>query len=31
MPDYNDTFTVRQLADITAYLASLKGSGHKAH
>jgi mono/diheme cytochrome c family protein len=31
MPDYNDTFTVRQLADLTAYLASLKGSGHKAH
>lgn len=31
MPDYNETFTVRQLADITAYLASLKGTGHKAH
>jgi mono/diheme cytochrome c family protein len=31
MPDYNETFTVRQLADITAYLVSLKGSGHKTH
>jgi len=31
MPDYNDTFTVRQLADLTAYLASLKGDGHKSH
>jgi mono/diheme cytochrome c family protein len=31
MPDYNDTFTVRQLADITAYLISLKGDGHKGH
>jgi mono/diheme cytochrome c family protein len=31
MPDYNESFTVRQLADITAYLASLKGSGHKTH
>ena len=29
MPDYNDTFTVRQLADLTAYLTSLKGGGHK--
>jgi mono/diheme cytochrome c family protein len=31
MPDYNDTFTVRQLADIAAYLSSLKGVGGKAH
>ena len=29
MPDYNDTFTMRQLADLTAYLASLKQEGHK--
>jgi mono/diheme cytochrome c family protein len=29
MPNYNDTFTVRQLADLTAYLTSLKGGGHK--
>ena len=29
MPDYNDTFSVRQLADLTAYLTSLKGGGHK--
>jgi L-cysteine S-thiosulfotransferase len=29
MPDFNDTFTVRQLADLSAYLISLKGDGHK--
>ena len=29
MPEYNDTFTVRQLADLTAYMASLKAGGHK--
>jgi hypothetical protein len=29
MPDYNDTFIMRQLADLTAYLISLKGGGHK--
>jgi mono/diheme cytochrome c family protein len=29
MPEYNDTFTVRQLADLTAYLTSLKDGGHK--
>lgn len=29
MPEYNDTFTVRQLADLSAYLTSLKGGGHK--
>jgi mono/diheme cytochrome c family protein len=29
MPEYNDTFTVRQLADLTAYLTSLKAGGHK--
>jgi len=29
MPDYNDALTVRQLADLTAYLISLKTGGHK--
>lgn len=29
MPEYNDTFTVRQIADLTAYLTSLKADGHK--
>lgn len=29
MPEYNDTFTVRQIADLTAYLTSLKAGGHK--
>lgn len=29
MPDYNDTFTVRQIADLTSYMTSLKGGGHK--
>lgn len=29
MPEYNDTFTVRQIADLTAYLISLKAGGHK--
>ena len=28
MPDYNDLLTVRQIADLTAYLASLKGEKH---
>jgi mono/diheme cytochrome c family protein len=28
MPDYSDILTVRQVADIAAYLASLKGKGH---
>ncbi|HET8564462.1 MAG TPA: c-type cytochrome [Candidatus Binatia bacterium] len=28
MPDYSDVLTVRQVADLAAYLASLKG-GHK--
>jgi hypothetical protein len=31
MPEYNDIFTVRQLADIVAYMSSLKGEGGKAH
>jgi mono/diheme cytochrome c family protein len=29
MPDYNETLTMRQLVDLTAYLTSLKGGGHK--
>ena len=30
MPDYNDVLTVKQLADLTSYLAGLKNeSGHK--
>ena len=29
MPEYNDTFTVRQIADLAAYLTSLKAGGHK--
>ena len=31
MPEYNDTFTVRQVADLAAYLTSLtslKAGGH---
>jgi mono/diheme cytochrome c family protein len=28
MPSYNDTLTITQLADLTAYLTSLKGGGH---
>lgn len=31
MPDYNDVMTVKQLADLAAYLASLKGGGHAGH
>jgi hypothetical protein len=31
MPEYNDIFTVRQLADIVASMSSLKGEGGKAH
>ena len=31
MPEYNDIFTVRQLADIVAYMSSLKGEGGKVH
>jgi mono/diheme cytochrome c family protein len=31
MPDFSDTFTARQLADLAAYLASLTGTGRKAH
>jgi mono/diheme cytochrome c family protein len=30
MPDFSDTFTARQLADLAAYLTSLKGEAHKA-
>jgi len=29
MPDYSDVLTVRQVADLAAYLASLKGGEHK--
>jgi mono/diheme cytochrome c family protein len=29
MPSYNDTLTITQLADLTAYLTSLKAGGHK--
>jgi mono/diheme cytochrome c family protein len=31
MPSYNDTLTMRQLADLTAYLTSLKGTGGHKH
>jgi hypothetical protein len=31
LPEYNDTFTVRQLADLTAYLTSLKAGGAHKH
>ena len=31
MPDYNETFTVRQIMDLTAYLTSLKGGGGHKH
>ena len=31
MPDYNDVLTVKQVADVVAYLNSLKGGGHKTH
>ena len=31
MPSYNDILTVQQLADLAAYLSSLKGGEHKAH
>ena len=31
MPDYSDVLTVRQVSDLAAYLASLKGPGHKTH
>jgi len=31
MPSYNDTLTMRQLADLTAYLTSLKGGGGHKH
>ena len=29
MPDYSDVLTLRQITDLAAYLASLKGSEHK--
>lgn len=29
MPDYTDVLTVRQLADLSSYLASLSGGAHK--
>ena len=31
MPDYNDVLTVKQVADLVAYLNSLKSGGHKNH
>lgn len=31
MPDYGDVLTLRQITDLAAYLASLKGSEHKTH
>lgn len=31
MPDYSDVLTLRQITDLAAYLASLKGSEHKTH
>ncbi|MGH7766968.1 MAG: c-type cytochrome [Candidatus Binatia bacterium] len=31
MPDFNDILTVKQVADLAAYLASLKGEQHKGH
>lgn len=31
MPDYSDLITIKQVADLSAYLASLKGEQHKAH
>jgi mono/diheme cytochrome c family protein len=31
MPDYSDVLTAKQVTDLAAYLASLKGSEHKTH
>ena len=31
MPDYSDVLTIRQVADLAAYLASLKGQEHKTY
>lgn len=31
MPIYNDILTVKQVSDLAAYLASLKGEGSKSH
>jgi len=31
MPDYKDVLTVKQVADLAAYLASLKGKDQKTH
>jgi len=31
MPDYSDVLTLKQITDVAAYLASLKGSEHKTH
>jgi mono/diheme cytochrome c family protein len=31
MPNYNDVLTVKQVSDLAAYLASLKGEGGKSH
>jgi mono/diheme cytochrome c family protein len=31
MPDFGDSLTVKQVADLAAYLASLEGEQHKGH
>lgn len=31
MPDYTDVLTVKQVADLAAYIASLKGDEHAGH
>ena len=31
MPDYSDILTAKQVADLAAYLSSLKGQEHKTH
>lgn len=31
MPNYNDILTIKQVADLAAYLASLKGEQHNTH
>ena len=31
MPNYNDILTIQQIADLAAYIASLKGEKHAGH
>jgi mono/diheme cytochrome c family protein len=31
MPNYNDILTIQQVADLAAYIASLKGEKHAGH